>query len=255
MQLRPAAMSTAILALALAGCGSGDPATPATATASSRSALDLTVVPTTDQYKFLVHQIYVAYFGRPADIAGRDYWVKVLSDRMAPPDLPAVIQSFGSDGRTRPIIDAFASSQEWHERYPGTNPEFVDKLYRNLFKHPADAAGLTYWTNALNSGQMTRQVAALMLMAGAQGDDALAVNKKVTVARRFDELLSARISAEQVLLGYPVESLRSMISLVDAKTDLVAFDATIKAAVEAVLNGCPGQTVAGAAQSIAPCPV
>src|SRR5687768_12987882 len=108
MQLRPAALSTAILALALAGCGGGEPATP-NATASLRSASNLSVVPSPEQYRVLVHAIYVAYFGRPADIAGRGYWTKVLSQVNAPPELAAVIQSYGTDGRTRPIIDAFAS--------------------------------------------------------------------------------------------------------------------------------------------------
>lgn len=219
------------LSALLAGCGANDPA-PAGG-AMARSAAEVTmVVLDQEEYAATLQQLYIAYFGRPAEPAGLEYWNRQLRQMLAPVEPGALAARYRSDARVRAVFDAFAGSQESQQLYPGTTAQFVDGVYRNLFNRAPDLAGLAYWTNAIDAGILTRSEAALAIMLGAQNDDALCVRNKLAVATTFYRILTERA---QTILAYTGNNnnaiARQMMSLVDAKTDLAAFEATIRAAI------------------------
>lgn len=223
------------LALALAGCGADDPAaatqTMGRSAASLASSATTIVVSPEEAYANALQHLYVAYFGRPAETTGMQYWSRQLLLAGAPLDAVQMLAQY-RNGPARFIVDAFSSSQETRELYPGDTAQFVDGVYRNLFNRSADRDGLAYWSNAIDRAVITRAEAALMIMLGARNEDALGVRNKIAVAHTFYRLVNERV---QTVLGYTGtrnnEIARRMLAQVDAKTDLAAFEPVIRATV------------------------
>jgi hypothetical protein len=118
-----------------------------------------------------VEKLYVAYFSRPADAGGLDYWMKILQND------PSGYQK---------ISASFAASKEYHDTYAGmSNTAIVNAVYQHLFNRPAESSGLNYWANLLNTKQITIDNVVTQVAAGAQGSDLFTYNAKVAVATAF----------------------------------------------------------------------
>lgn len=122
-----------------------------------------------------VQQAYVAYYGRPADPAGQDYWANRLEQE---------------GGSLQSIIQAFGNSQEFQERFGSMSKEqLVNNIYRQLFNRDAEPMGLAFYVGKLQSGEMTLQTICLNILDGAQGDDLATIQNKVQVAQYFTQQL------------------------------------------------------------------
>lgn len=89
-----------------------------------------------------ITRLYGAYYLRPPDSTGLRYWWDQIR-------LPG-----WSRGR---VSQAFASTPEFRTMYGSlTDRQFVDLVYRNVLGRPADADGLTYWSDQLRRGARTR---------------------------------------------------------------------------------------------------
>jgi hypothetical protein len=129
-----------------------------------------------------VQKLYVAYFNRPADFFGLEYW-KGQTVAMA--------------------ADAFSASQEYKDTYAGMSTgQVIDAIYQNLFGHGADVAGLSYWATQINSGKVTMGQAVLAIANGALGTDKAAFDAKVSAATKFTSALDTAAEA----LGYSGEA-------------------------------------------------
>jgi hypothetical protein len=118
-----------------------------------------------------VQKLYVAYFSRPADVAGLKYWVDVLASH------PNGYQEISSN---------FAASAEYKAMYAGmSNSAVVSAVYQHLFGRAAEAAGVNYWAKLLDAKTITIDNVVTQIAAGAQGDDKVAYNGKVSVASAF----------------------------------------------------------------------
>src|SRR5262249_24812198 len=87
-----------------------------------------------------VNALYMDVLGRPADVAGVNYWVGLLQA-----------------GYTR----AQGAQGIW--AWPEHRGVQVDPRYRQLLHRPADPAGVAYWGGLLLGGQSDEQVAAGIL--------------------------------------------------------------------------------------------
>ncbi|MFA9215940.1 MAG: DUF4214 domain-containing protein [Sphingomonadaceae bacterium] len=138
----------------------------------------------------LIQQLYVAYYNRPADVAGLNYWVAAL-------DAGATIDQ---------ISKSFNSAAEYTAAYAGKSPEvIVDTVYMNLFGRHAESGGLDYWGPKVQSGAITTADLVKAISAGAYGTDGtlnadgLALANKVTAAEAFTtELNTAGNEAERI---------------------------------------------------------
>lgn len=115
-----------------------------------------------------ITKLYVAVFNRAPDSAGLAYWVK-------------------SDFSLDQIAMSFFDQEETQLKYP---PElsvrsFVREVYLNLFNREPDLAGLDYWANAIESGEIHRSVFILAVINGALGTDAVILENKMTVGLYF----------------------------------------------------------------------
>jgi hypothetical protein len=89
-----------------------------------------------------VARLYGAYFRRPADQGGLNYWVpKYRSGEMCLAD----------------ISNYFATSHEFVSTYGAVdNANFVRLVYVNVLGREPDAAGYNYWSQQITFGGMTR---------------------------------------------------------------------------------------------------
>lgn len=87
------------------------------------------------------YRLYNAAFDRAPDKGGLGYWIDAADKGMSLGDMAA----------------AFATSSEFIGLYGATHThsEFLNKLYTNVLDRPADAGGLSYWQNQLDTGAMT----------------------------------------------------------------------------------------------------
>ncbi|WP_296944490.1 DUF4214 domain-containing protein [uncultured Massilia sp.] len=131
-----------------------------------------------------IQKLYVAYFNRPADYYGLQYW-------------DAIVTAAGGD--TSAVAAAFAGSQEYKDTYAGMDlRNTINAIYKNLFGHSADLPGLDFWTNAVNTGAMTLSNAVEQIASGAQNADKTAYASKVSAATTFTNSLT---NTDQIL-GY-----------------------------------------------------
>jgi hypothetical protein len=67
------------------------------------------------------------------------------------------------------VADLFIASPEFSRNASLANPEFVNLLYRNGLEREVDAAGLDFWTSALQRGTIDRGGVALAVSESAEG--------------------------------------------------------------------------------------
>lgn len=157
------------------------------------------------RYLLDVQRAYVAYYGRPADPAGQDYWVGRL-------------QEVGGDMGV--IINAFGTSKEFTDRYGSmTNSQLIDTIYQQMFGRLPDEAGKNFYLDQLNRGLMTLQTITLNVMNGAQGDDLTVINNRVDVAQYFTQKLRSNPSCRYSTLE-DIQRAQSILQMVtkDAST-------------------------------------
>ena len=93
--------------------------------------------PTTSSRTDQLERLYLAYFLRPSDRAGINFWVE-------------------DDRSIADVSEFFARSQEFTDRYGALDDAaFVELVYNNVLGRPSDASGKAFWLSQLDNG-MTR---------------------------------------------------------------------------------------------------
>ena len=183
-----------------------------------------------------LQKFYLAYYGRPADVGGLDYWSKQMDGRLKGQD-GALASAFGS-------ID----QPEFRALY-GNTPAvdlFVSAVYENLFGRPAEKAGIAYWEEVYRaylikdySPDQIRAVMIARIIDGASGSDKLGLTNKTTLATALTSELKLKAAAmstadlttaKDFLSGTGGDSwLTSSLPLVAAKVkDISANDTAIE---------------------------
>lgn len=147
----------------------------------------------------LAQQLYVGYYGRPADPDGLEYWADSFDES---DDLTDVLKAFGTSDE---YTDSFGSL---------TNSELVNNLYQQLFGRDAEADGLEFYTDRLGSGEATLASIAKQIADGASGDDLTVLDNKITVANTYTDAVDS--------MGATYES----DDIADAQAILAAVDNT-----------------------------
>ncbi|RFP11899.1 MULTISPECIES: DUF4214 domain-containing protein [unclassified Duganella] len=125
----------------------------------------------------LIQQLYVAYFNRPADVAGLAFYVDAYDNRGASIDL---------------ISKSFNNAAEYTDAYKGkSSDEIVSIVYHNLFGRTPDSEGLNFWSPKIASGAISTADLVKFISAGAvnadgtPNSDGLIFNNKVAAAGSF----------------------------------------------------------------------
>jgi hypothetical protein len=135
-------------------------------------------------YLAQVQQLYIAYFGRPADPIGLQYWATQID---------------AANGSIAAVQAGFSASTESQALFG--NKSTIDKvtaIYQNAFGRAPEPAGLAYWVAQLDSGKVTQAQASWTIQQSAGPGDAAAVQNKLTAAQAF----TAQIDTTAEIQGY-----------------------------------------------------
>ena len=188
-----------------------------------------------------IQQLYVAYYGRPADPRGLAYWLSATEAASA--------AGQADDEILLSVSNSFGASAEYTSNFTGLNSDgIINKVYQNLFSHAPDASGLLYWSQKLASGALTlaQIVRAVSDSAVAAGNlDGIAYTSKVTAAETFTDHLDTTTE----ILGYSGAAAGALVkawltgvnSAATLATAIAGVDATVQAVTDAG-NVVAGQT-------------
>ena len=173
-----------------------------------------------------LQELYVAYFGRAADPTGLDYWTeKGISTAKFAADM---------------YVQA-----EFKDAYGSLSTESqVNQIYKNLFDREADVAGLTYWTQQINLGNLKLAEIANDLIWAAQNnagssDDKTALTNRTNAAVAYTAKVKETVDG---ILAYQAESTSPWVSG-DNITEAVSYMSGI--------DKTTASTTAGIAASVA----
>ena len=201
------------------------------------------------EYTKVAQELYISYFGRPADSSGLTNMTAALAAANAPTTTAALDAAYKTDATIRALVDSFGTSAESVALYNGTaatTNSFITSIYKNLFNREPDAAGLTFWANAVDSGNLTKAAAAHSILTGAltaNSTDAMLINKKVAIATNFTTAIDTAAEINGYSGNAAAQAARTMLGTVTAATDPVVFQTTINNTLNNLVNAQnPGQT-------------
>ncbi len=166
-------------------------------------------------YDSTVNSFYLAFYGRPADPAGLKFWSKALTD---------------NNGDAGAIIVAFATSQEAQTRFGSdTVSARITDIYEQLFNRAPDAAGLAFWSNAVEQGNATLAEVSLAILKGAQSSD---LDLSTLRQKAADAFTAAVEDGSTEYSGYAsIEAARVLVRAVTADATDTDLATLVKAAV------------------------
>jgi len=179
-----------------------------------------------------IQNAYVAFFNRPADVAGLQYWSSYA-------------------GNSADLLNTFAESAEYKDLYAGMNStQLVNAVYQNLFGRPAEVAGLTYWVGQLDNGALKIGNIAEAINKGSQGTDADIISNKVTAATAFTNALdtNAEIVAYASANDTALNAVKTWLNTVTS--DAASVTAATGAPLENVLNTVQNNSNENAGQTV-----
>lgn len=120
-----------------------------------------------------VQELYISYFGRPADPAGLAFYAESLS--VGATTINAIASSFSDSTEAQAVITLSTDA-------------YLTAVYLQAFARAYDnSAGAdgTFWFDAIERGATTKELAMVQILSGAQGADITAVANKVAVSKAF----------------------------------------------------------------------
>jgi len=142
----------------------------------------------------LAQQMYVAYYGRPADPTGLAYW----AGRFETTDnLDHALASFGDSAE---YVAGFGAL---------SNVALVTNLYQQMFGRTPEAEGLAFYVDKISTGASTLATVAWDIAVGSQNDDLIIITNRIDVANTYTTAIttngadytSAEIADAQVILS------------------------------------------------------
>ena len=185
-----------------------------------------------------VQQAYIAYYGRPADPAGLDFWASRLDDEGG--DITSMIQAFGTSTEATELYGSGALNVT-------RAVTAIDNIYNQVFGRDADDEGESFYVTKLLSGEFTFVDVAQRVLDGATGTDAALIANKTLAAQSFTDALAADDVAAAGYVGTAAaQGAKTWLAQVDETLDsVVAAEANLTETVQA--NGDYTYTYAEAA--------
>ncbi|MDM5178173.1 DUF4214 domain-containing protein [Massilia sp. DJPM01] len=202
------------------------------------------------EYTKVAQELYLSYFGRPADPAGLAAMTAALAAADAPTSTSGLDLAYKNGNvAVKELIDSFGTSAESQALYAGaTTSQFVTAIFQNLFNRAPLTAGLTYWTAEIDAGRVTKAAAAHAIMTGALditgGADAAVIARKVAVAEGF----TSAVDTDNEITAYKgagaAAEARKLLANVTATTDAAVYQTTVNTTIaNLVLGTVPGSSL------------
>ncbi|MES2261336.1 MAG: DUF4214 domain-containing protein [Pseudomonadota bacterium] len=238
---------TILVTSLLAACGGGNQeAQPA----QSPRLLASVVATSAADYTPVVQQLYVSYFGRPADTAGLNNFKNQLAALQAPTDIAGLSAAYSTNASLKALIDSFGNSRESQALYAGTNEQFISAIYRNLLSREPNEAGKAFWVGALDKGSLTRANASLSIMSGAFGNsstqgqaDAALIHNRVALATAFSDAMLTVSQVNSYSGSAAAAKARALLASISNGTNTASFAALASATLDSMSELPSGTTM------------
>lgn len=204
-------------------------------------------------YTAVVQQLYMSYFGRPADFYGLQNFSAQLDAMGAPKTFAGVQAAVGADaaGTTAlsKLVNTFSNSAESVALYGSDNSQigvskFVEAIYMNVLGRPADLAGFNFWVAAITSGTLSKANAAAAISQAATANtsaqgmlDAQTVANKVAVATAFTAALDTPAELNAYSGDAAAAAGRGLLAGVNSSTNVTAYQSTINSTIAGIVSG------------------
>jgi S-layer protein len=203
-------------------------------------------------YAAVVQQLYISYFGRPADTYGLQSFEAQLSaadtdGTLTTTDaLNAYVQGNPTSAVAK-LVASFNAAPESVALYgTGTDilsiSKFVNAIYNNVLHRDADTDGGTFWINEIVAGRVSKANAALAITQGALANttpqgviDAALVTKTAAAAADFTTSLDTIPKINSYAGDAAAAAARDLLKQVDSTTDLTAFHTSIVNAITGLI--------------------
>lgn len=77
-----------------------------------------------------VQKMYIAYYGRPGDVRGLEYWANILDQ---------------NDGKINVLVDSFGDSKEYTDNYTHLGSiGLISSLYQQILSRSPDQGGYRF---------------------------------------------------------------------------------------------------------------
>lgn len=162
-------------------------------------------------------QAYLAYFGRPVDFGGLQYWASKSEDE--------IIAGFSASNESKALYGADFGVQQ------------INAIYNTLFGRDAEPAGLTYWLNKVYSGELAPLEVALGIMEGAANADKVAIENKLAASEMFTDSLD---TTAEILAYNGAAASQAARGFLFGITATPATQAAVDAALQAIVSGGTG---------------
>ena len=180
---------------------------------------------------------YVAYYGRPADRSGLAFWNNALTEN------DVSYSPRNGDNLTgaeldiyNQIVNQFGTSEEADRLFGGfdSNRERINEVYQLAFDRDGDEAGLNFWEEQLDLGNVTLATFALEVALGAQNEDIITLNNKIISADFFSD----RLDTEAEINAYSGSSAEVFgRNWLDGFGDNISTPEEVDAALADLVNG------------------
>ncbi len=130
---------------------------------------------------------YVAYYGRPADNSGQGFWNQVLTDNnISYSPRNGDLLTGNEEPVYNQFVNDFGNSDEANRIFGGlSNRDQVNTVYNFAFDRDGEVGGLDFWTTQLDLGNVNLTTFAMEVALGAQNEDIVTLNNKITSADLF----------------------------------------------------------------------
>jgi S-layer protein len=213
-------------------------------------------------YTSVVQQLYISYFGRPADYYGLQNFTTALAAIDTKGELKtfaAVKNAMEADragtSALSKLVNSFNNSAESNALYGTDNTQigigkFVNAIYQNVLGRDADLDGFNFWVNAITSGALTKANAAAAITQGALDNktaqgllDAQTVSNKLAVATSFTNMIDTPAEITSYSGDAAAATARSLLAGVNSSTSVTAYQTNVADALNAIGNiSTPAQT-------------
>ena len=140
--------------------------------------------------EYELQKLYIAYFGRPGDPSGINYWLSHSNESLT------IIQISHELSLQDEYIKYIANDKSWDFK--------IHKIYLNLFNRKADFAGLNYWKEMINTKEYKISDIIYYLLYSAKKPyidsldqaekDIKVLNNKIFAAELFTKQISTSIT-------------------------------------------------------------
>ena len=138
------------------------------------------VVLTSDQIREQVQQLYIIFFGRPADTSGMIHWTNMIANGYSMTD----------------VSRDFSLSQEWTSQHDNlTTEQQIEHFYKNAFNRSADASGQKHWQDMVDAGTPFYEVARIIASSAYTGGAGIGVDDYLTIHAKVDGAKNASLGS------------------------------------------------------------